>query len=159
MGNAVYAVTSAFVADRFFPQLQGGFTVNTRPTSTTISTMIGESAADVNGVLGLLSITQPTSVEAQAYAWCQYTVALGAAFRAARGMASGNPEAAKAWEAEYKARLTELKGSPSMLTDAIQASNPTTGVRSWVRDLSLDRGDSTDYTDNVRPTFRVDDDI
>ena len=98
MANETYSVTNAMVAARFFPQIRGGFGTNSNPSGATVTTMIAETAADVNGILSTLGIDRSTidaTGEPQSFAWLQYTVMLGTAFRVARGMASCDTDVAK----------------------------------------------------------------
>ncbi len=162
MANPTYSVVYTDIAAEFFPQVANGFHAQSTPTSTTVTTIIAQAAAELNGVLAEIDITASgidVSGEPQAFAWCQETVKLGAAYRVARALGSSDTPVAKAWEKSCNARLAALKANPGILADATQPTNPTMGLRSFTRALSLETPDSTEYTDNVVPTFRMDDEV
>lgn len=163
MALQTFGVTAAKVAAHHFPQLSGGFSANSSPTTTTVGEMIDAEAARLAGKLRAKAVTPSTvdnsSTYPEAYNWCADTIRLGAAVRAARAMVGQNPAVVDAWEKELAARYADLtKHGYIALGDAPEPSESATGPRTHIDELSLTTGTSdTTLVSSAEPTFRIKD--
>lgn len=162
MSIPIYGVTAAKVRSHHFPQLSGGFSVNSNPTAATVTEMVDDAGADLAGKLAAKGVTAATIHNAPvtypiAYAWCAKTVRLAAAIEVFASMSGQDPAIRQAWKKELKARLDDLNERGYLaLGDAPSPTQPANGPRSYVATLGLDTGDTADDSAAV-PRFRRDD--
>lgn len=157
----VFAITFTTVREDYFPNFSGAFSATSTPTSTRVTQWIREEAADLAGYLRLKALTADAIADntaSEAYAWCQKTVCMGAAVRAARVMAGASPEYAKELKAELDARYALLEkfgaealGLGASVSDG--AAEPM-GPTGHIDELDLDTGEDDGNTSDVVPVLR-----
>jgi len=154
----VFGINAASIRSHYFPSL-AAFSVSTKPTDTTVGEMIDREAGRLVGALKAVSVVASTiSADAgatypSAYAWCQDTIAIGAAIRVMRAI-SGEGAVPSLWREAIEAKYKYLaeKGWV-VLGDAPQPSQSVTGPRTHIGNHALDTGDESDISDVV-PRFR-----
>jgi len=157
MAVSTFAVVYGDIQSLYFPS-SAAFSGSTKPTSTSVTTMISQSAARVAGALkavGLSAATLSTDAGATypaAYASCQHVIMMGAAIAVYRAMAGQLPTGLLEEYEAWFTRLSEL--GAEALGDAPVPSNLP--FRSHVVTDDLDTGDVEDSSDAV-PEFRASD--
>lgn len=156
----VFSVTTQMVRSHYFPTL-ADFSDSTTPTDETVLEMITSESAECIGRLAAAGITA-TALDASttpaAYAWCQDTIRLGAAIRAAGGMAGFNKTVGN-WQSQRDARYKLLeKLGYLILGDAPAPAQNSNGPQSHIANHSLDTGDDS-LISTVIPAFRRDDQL
>lgn len=160
MAVSVFGITYTGVRNHYFPSL-ADFGASTKPTATSVTEMIDREAARLTGALSAADVAAATISDAPAtypaaYAWCQDTIALGAAIRVMRAI-SGEGAVPTKWREELESRYATLRKNGAVtLGDAPAPAQLTAGPRTHISNHSLDTGDTDDISD-VIPVFRRDD--
>lgn len=165
MAISIFGVGHENVHSEYFPSLIS-FSGSTKPTATTVGTMIEKEAARLLGALAAAGVDGDTiSADAGAtypssYAWCQDTITLGVAIRVMRAIA-GDGAVPKYWQETLESRYEMLKESGGVVLggDAPGGSSTgATGPRSHISEHDLDTGDEA-LISNAVPRFRRSDDL
>lgn len=163
MALSLFGATAAVLASDYFPH-SGGFNTATKPTEAAVGRAIDRSAAELAGKLAAQGVTAATisgapSTYPAAYAWCAETVLLGTAVRVSQAMLQADPEQAKAWAAQLKARFEALEEEGSdALGDAPAGDDSASGVSTHISANGLETDDADDMSDCV-PRFRRSDEL
>ncbi len=153
-----FSVTTGMVRAHYFPTL-ADFDTSTTPLAATVTEMIAAESAEMIGRLaaaGVVADNLSAATTPASFAWCQDTVRLGAAIRAAKAMV-GFSGAVEDWEKALAARyeLLTTKGYVILGDAPTPADNPN-GPVSHISNHHLDTGDE-DLISSVIPKFRRDD--
>lgn len=161
MAVSEFGVTHTAVAAIYFPQWRGGFSATGAPTATAVGTIITEAAANLQARLYAENVIASaiTDSASAAYVMCAGQVKRMAALRILRELTQGNPELAKALEAEIEAWFKGLAaqggtwlGDESLNSGDSDPDGPTTHISQF----SLTT-DSADDMSSTAPLLRKDD--
>lgn len=155
MAVATFGVTAADVASIHFPQWNGGFNANTKPTSTAVTTQIDRLAARINGKLYAENITA-SSIQAAsvAYLMCAEQLARMVALWVLTVATQQNPDLAKKLQAEIDDWFKQLAeqggtflGDSSLDSGTAPADGPTTHLNTF--SLVTDSAENMSSTEPV----------
>ena len=163
MAVTTFGVTAAVVRADYFPHLSD-FSTDSNPTLATVSRIIDQKAATLEGRLKQESITASAITVATdaAYLWCQATLTLMAAIRSMEAAAQQDPAILKAWRAELVERWTELddKGYLALgLGTGVGApsGNRPNGPTHHITSLGISTADVATDASSIDAPFRRDD--
>lgn len=160
MSVSVFGVTHTTVRGQYFPAI-GSFTANTNPTSTVVASIIDQKAASLEAALAQENISTASITDSASapYLWCQETLSLMVAVRLLQIITGVDPEVAKSWREELKARLDLLdeRGAIALGDVSLDTGNsPANGATTHISHFSLDLPESDDLS-SLEPLFRKDD--
>ena len=161
MSLATFTVTCTKVHAHYFAK-QSDFSAYSNPSSSTVTEMIQDSAAELAGKLSAKGVTASDITSAdhpQAYQWCAETVRLGAAIRAAQTMTSADPEVVKAWQKKLDARFKALEDWGAEALGDAGADADAAKIQTHIANHSLDTTLDGEEPSNSIPYLRGDDDL
>lgn len=147
----LFGVTADSVRRHMFPQWPS-FSTKSNPTAVTVSEMIDEVAADLEGELALRSVasTGITDTAKAAYKWCAQVVKLGVAIKIAPAVTGLDPAVVQRWKKEYLQRLDALeKRGVTVLgagATATESAEDPLEATTFISEYSLDVTASTDMS-------------
>lgn len=160
MAVATFGVTAADVASIHFPQWNGGFNANTKPTSTAVTTQISRLGAKLNAKLYAENvIASSLAADTVPYLMCAEQLAKMVAAWALTKATQQNPELAKAMQDEVDAWFEQLdeKGATHLGDSTLDSSTaPANGPTTHLNTFSL-TVDSADDMSSAVPLLRKDD--
>jgi hypothetical protein len=157
-----FGVTYSTVQSLWLPQIPG-FSALTKPTSTAVTTMVSQAAAELEGKLYGEDITASsiTDTASAAYIMCSEQLGRMTALRVLKVLSQQFPELAKEYARQAKAWFDELaaKGGTFLGNDDLQTGDsdpdgPTTHISQY--GLTTDSAASMSTT---IPRLRRDDDL
>lgn len=166
MGVNIFGLEANSVRAHMFPQW-GDFTVNSSPTLTVVEECIEEEAGELAGRLygedivasAITDELDDNDMHSAAWLWCVRTLRLMVALQVLRRTTQSDPELAKAYQTELKARLDDLssRGATALGDSTLQTgtSDPD-GPTSHISQFGLTVDAAEDMSTTV-PRLRRDD--
>lgn len=166
MSVSIFGLTDVSVREHMFPQW-ADFSDNSSPTSTVVGECIEEEAGELAGKLygeninaaDIAATLDGNGLHSVAWLWCVRTLRLMVALAILRRATQSDPELAKTYALELKARLDDLadKGATALGDESLNTgdSDPD-GPTSHISQYSLTTDDAVNMSTTV-PRLRRDD--
>jgi len=156
-----FGVTPLYLQQRVFPNAKP-FSSTSAPTDTTVTSIINEQAAELEGKLALKAIDSTTIANdgsTSASLWCRLTLRLMVAIEVVQYMTGTDPKVAQALQSKLNVRWKALnEGGASALGNGASSSSVADplGPDTHIDELTLDTGDDSLASDSA-PLFRQSD--
>lgn len=155
-----FGVTSEMVRLAHFPH-QDAFSTASAVTLETVERFIEQAAAELHGKLlseGLTASSIAADPTSASYAWCQETIAIGAAKRIARSTGGVTSELYQDLRDELKGRFDSLDAGGGAAIGVTESDTPSNGPLTHINRHSIELADDRDRSDfKTRRIFRGND--